>query len=155
MKPLLYQQLTKYLQSLLPESYRREFYSWIERGRIINQGADVTENSIELIHIRYNAVLYFDEFPYNQISPQELMVLIQGWLNTNDPMRCQLDLYETDFDLEILDDNTADLTFTIDFQEPITAVKNPQGMITVNGEKYALDEIEVNVADDISVQFKP
>ena len=109
----LYQQLTDFLLMKLPKRYHKNFYSWFENGKLINQGKAVTHNGIEIAHIKYDAVLWFDEFPYREINAAMLMAYIQIWLNENDCSRDQLDNYESDVDLEILDDQIADLSFKL------------------------------------------
>lgn len=150
-KKMRYQQLTDYLKSKLPQSYRRSLYSWMENGRLIDQGGQCTATGIEILHVRYDAVLFFDEFPYHEISAHYVMALIQLWLNENDPLRQVLDLSETPFDLDIVDDKTADLQFTVTFQEPLTAVDDPKGALLVDGNRYRLDEIEIDYATDVDV----
>lgn len=124
---LRYKQLTDYLLSKLPERYRPRFYAWMENGRLLNQGRTVTDNGVEIARIQYEAVFFFDELPFKEINALELMAHIQLWLNENDPDREILDYYETPFDLDIINDDVADLSFTITFNEPITAVKDEKG----------------------------
>ncbi|UWZ92176.1 phage tail protein [[Pasteurella] aerogenes] len=152
MKKYLYQQLTEFLLTKLPKRYHKHFYSWMEDGKLINQGSKLTYNGIEVAHIRYKAVLWFDQFPFTEIDATLLMSLIQVWLNENDLLRDTLDFHETDFELEILDEKTADLIFMIDFQEPITAMRDPQGELSIEGENYRLDEIDVYCAQQIDVE---
>ena len=149
---MLYQQLTDFLLSKLPKRYQANFESWIENGKLINQGKQVTTDGVEIAHISYDAVLFFNEFPFVEIRPDYLMAWVQIWLNDNDPMRDQLDQYETDFDIEMVSDELADLTFTIAFQEPLTAVKDSAGQLEIDGERYRLDEIEILIAQEIEIE---
>lgn len=115
---LKYQQLTDYLLEFLPQAYHGNFYSWIDQGDILNEGKTVTEQGEILFYLEYSATLYLHEFPYRQINPMQLMALLNDWIN-NDHERCVVDNYKTPFDLEIIDDQLADLSFNIDFREPI------------------------------------
>ena len=151
-RKMLYQQLTDFLLSKLPKRYQANFESWIENGKLINQGKQVTTDGVEIAHISYDAVLFFNEFPFVEIRPDYLMAWVQIWLNDNDPMRDQLDQYETDFDIEMVSDELADLTFTIAFQEPLTAVKDSAGQLEIDGERYRLDEIEILIAQEIEIE---
>ena len=151
-RKMLYQQLTDFILGKLPKRYQANFESWIENGKLINQGKQVTTEGLEIAHISYDAVLFFNEFPFVEIRPDYLMAWVQIWLNDNDPMRDTLDQYETDFDIEMVSDELADLTFTIAFQEPITAVKDSAGQLEINGEKYRLDEIEILTAQEIEIE---
>ncbi len=151
-RKMLYQQLTDFLLSKLPKRYQANFESWIENGKLINQGKQVTDEGVEIAHISYDAVLFFNEFPFVEIRPDYLMAWVQIWLNDNDPMRDNLDQYETDFDIEMVSDELADLTFTIAFQEPLTAVKDSAGQLEIDGERYRLDEIEILTAQEIEIE---
>ena len=151
-RKMLYQQLTDFLLRKLPKRYQANFESWIENGKLINQGKQVTDDGVEIAHISYDAVLFFNEFPFVEIRPDYLMAWVQIWLNDNDPMRDQLDQYETDFDIEMVSDELADLTFTIAFQEPLTAVKDSAGQLEIDGERYRLDEIEILTAQEIEIE---
>ncbi|TCJ98825.1 tail completion protein R (GpR) [Volucribacter psittacicida] len=146
-----YQQLTQHILTKLPIRYRNHFYSWIENGSLLNQGKNVTEQGVEIAHIKYDAVLFFDEFPYREISASYLMAIIQLWLNDNDEMRDILDEYEIKFELDIVDEKIADLTFTIEFLEKLTALEDVQGNLSINNKPYRLSEIEIYIANDFSM----
>ena len=151
-RKMLYQQLTDFLLSKLPKRYQANFESWIENGKLINQGKQVTDDGVEIAHISYDAVLFFNEFPFVEIRPDYLMAWVQIWLNDNDPMRDQLDQYETDFEIEMVSDELADLTFTIAFQEPLTAVEDTAGRLTIDGKNYRLDEIEILTVQEVAIE---
>lgn len=150
-KKMLYQQLTAFLLTKLPKRYHGNFYSWIEDGKLVNQGKQVTNNGIEICHIQYDGILFFNEFPFKEISPAYLMALMQIWLNENDDMRDCLDNYETPFDIEIINDDVADMSFTISFQEPLTAIEDDNGELEIEGERYTLSAIEIFTADEINI----
>ncbi|WP_424408081.1 phage tail protein [Pasteurella sp. PK-2025] len=150
---MLYQQLTEFLLTKLPERYYAHFHSWIENGKLLNQGKRVTDVGIEIAHIQYDAVLFFDEFPFREISAQKIMAYIQIWLNENDSLRDVLDEYETPFELEIINDDVADLTFTLTFQEPLTAVEDEDGEIEIDGKNYRIDDIEINLVSSIDLIY--
>ncbi|THA14546.1 phage tail protein [Rodentibacter pneumotropicus] len=150
-KKMLYQQLTGFLLTKLPKRYHGNFYSWIEDGKLLNEGRQVTDNGIEVCHLSYNGVFHFEALPFNEISPAYLMAFIQVWVNENDSIRDAFDDGEIPFDLDILDDNTADLIFTISFREPLTAMQDERGELQISGENYRLDDIEVFTAEYIDI----
>lgn len=153
-KKMLYQQLTDFLLTKLPKRYHGNFYSWMENGKLVNLGKQVTDNGIEICHIQYDGILFFDEFPFKEISPAYLMALIQIWLNENDEMRNILDNYETPFDIEIINDDVADMSFTISFQEPLTAIEDSRGELEIDGISYRLDNIAVFTAEEIDLDVQ-
>ncbi|KMK51477.1 hypothetical protein RO21_06065 [[Actinobacillus] muris] len=140
---LLYHRLTEYVLSLLPAHYRGNLYSWMESGKIINEGRNVTTHGIEIAHLEYEATLLFNELPFEQVNPLKLMVLIQNWLNEQDAMRYRLDIYEDPFDLEILDDSTADLAMQIKIREPILATEVETSDVEIDGICYELAPFEI------------
>lgn len=148
---MLYQQLLVFLQQKLPARYRKNLLAWMESGSLIDQGRNVTDEGIEIAHIRYKATFLFNELPFNQLNVAEIMANIQVWLNENDELRYQLDFAEIGFDVEIYDDSTADLTFDIEFQEPITAIKSERGKLIIDGENYQINPIPIYVAEEVEV----
>ena len=81
------------------------------------------------------------------------MAHIQLWLNENDELRYQLDFADTDFDVDIYDDDTADLTFIVEFQEPITATatKPAKDTLMIDGISYRINPIEIYIAEEVEV----
>lgn len=150
---MLYQRLLGFLQQQLPIRYRKNLLAWIESGTLIDQGKNVTAEGVEIAHIRYKATLLFNELPFNQINVAEIMAHIQLWLNENDELRYQLDFADTDFDVDIYDDDTADLTFVVEFQEPITAKATPPAKDTlmIDGISYRINPIEIYIAEEVEV----
>lgn len=148
---MLYQQLLVFLQQQLPARYRKNLLAWMESGTLIDQGKNITDEGIEIAHIRYKATFLFNELPFNQLNVAEIMANIQVWLNENDELRYQLDFAEIGFDVEIYDDSTADLTFDIEFQEPITAIKSERGKLIIDGENYQINPIPIYVAEEVEV----
>lgn len=150
---MLYQRLLGFLQQQLPIRYRKNLLAWIESGTLIDQGKNVTAEGVEIAHIRYKATLLFNELPFNQINVAEIMANIQLWLNENDELRYQLDFADTDFDVDIYDDDTADLTFIVEFQEPITATATPPAKDTlmIDGISYRINPIEIYIAEEVEV----
>lgn len=148
---MLYQRLLGFLQQQLPIRYRKNLLAWIESGTLIDQGKNVTDEGVEIAHIRYKATFLFNELPFNQLSVAEIMANIQVWLNENDELRYQLDFAEIGFDVEIYDDSTADLTFDIEFQEPITAIKSERGKLNIDGVNYQINSIPIYIAEEVEV----
>lgn len=151
---MLYQQLLVFLQQKLPARYRKNLLAWMESGTLIDQGKNVTAEGIEIAHIRYKATFLFNELPFNQINVAEIMAHIQLWLNENDELRYQLDFADTDFDVDIYDDDTADLTFVVEFQEPITATvvtKPAKDTLIIDGISYRINPIEIYIAEEVEV----
>lgn len=154
MKKLHYQKLTEFLIANLPERYHRHFYSWMQNGKMINEGKQVTETGVEIAQIEYQAVYFFDQLPFKSISPYWLLALIQTWLNNQEQDEWPFREPNIPFEIDMIDDNTAEFTITIDFREPITAKKDKSGNLNIHGETYRLDEIEINIAEEFNLVAK-
>ena len=153
MKKMLYQQLTDFLLAKLPESYRQNLYSWMEDGKLINEGGNVTQTGIVIAHIEYDAVLFFENLPFRKINPYKILAMIQIWLNENEYLRNVMDEYIAPFDIEVIDENSAEFSLTIKFREPITAELDSNGDLEIDGDKYRFDDIDVNVAEAFEVRW--
>lgn len=116
---LKYQDLTDNLVAKLPPRYQANFYSWMDNGEMIDEGKIVTDKGEILFYLEYSAELFFHELPFKQINPLQIMAAINLWLAENDLERYTQDEYKTPFDLTLLDDELADLSFTLKFREPI------------------------------------
>lgn len=141
---MLYKKLTSHILQFLPKGYQANFYSWIEDGKILNEGRNVTTYGIEVAHLEYRAELFFHQLPFTKIDPQKLMVVIQTWLNEQDIMRDWVDNYEIPFDLDIIDDTTADLSFSIQFREPILANEVDKSDLIIDGQYYEITPIDIH-----------
>lgn len=147
---LIYQRLTDYILQKLPKAYHGNFYSWLEDGAIVDQGKQLTANGEILFYLQYKAELLFHEFPFLEISPLVLMTYIKLWLDENDVERYRLDDHQIEFDLDITDDKTADLSFTIEFNEPIFITQvEKKGEIEIDGQQYNFAEPETQFAETI------
>lgn len=147
-----YQQLTDFLVKTLPSRYQKHLYSWIDNGRLINEGKQLTENGLILSTIEYDAIIYFDDFPFVEINPEQIMASLQIWLNEHSKSHCFYDEYQTPFDLSLMDDKTAKLQFTVKFREPLEAVKSETGNLIIDGNRYQLENVEICTAEQVNVK---
>lgn len=152
---MLYQKLTRYLLPHLPKNYQRNFYSWIEQGQLINSGRDLTQEGGVLAIMQTQCIFWFEELPFREINPKKIMALIQIWLNEN--INC--DVFddpnnEVDFELVLIDDNTADLQFRLVFNDKITLHRNDEGDLNLHGLTYSLDDVEIWTAEHFSLEAR-
>lgn len=150
-----YQQLTSYLLQFLPKDYQRNFYSWIENGRLINKGRDITEHGKLLAVMETECVFWFEELPFKKINPQKLMALIEIWLNENSD--CEYFPDENDeipFELVLLDDNTADLQFSLKFIDPLYLQADDGGEFNLHGEAFNLEAPEIWTAEHFDIEAR-
>lgn len=146
-----YQVLTDYLIQRLPSGYAYKFSSWIDRAELLPYGRNITQNGIELMQIQYDTTFYFDELPFKKIQPLALMAHIQSWLYEQDTTREEQDLANPEMTIELLDDNTAIVEFTLSFNESIYAIESETGDLMLNNKKYALGNIEIYTAHEFEI----
>lgn len=163
---LLYQALTDYLLGYLPLNYQPNFYSWMSKIKIINEGQTVVEQgeflteSVQVCEIEYDAVLWFEALPFKQIDPLKLMVLLNTWVQdcSNPYHDGAHDSYnynqQIEGELTPIDDETADLDFTLTFREPIYLVRDERGEIPLNGERYRLANIEIFTLENVPMRAR-
>jgi len=124
--------------------------TWMEEPRIKPIGRQETANCILLFQNEYDAVFSIERFPHKRHSPNVLFGNICTWLMTEDCERDENAQPRTDVD--ILDDDVADVEITISFTEDVYAIKDVNGDILYNGEQYRLaDAAEIDIAEDGSV----
>ena len=122
--------------------------SWVEDPRIIPSGCVVSGNAEGIILFRqeYNAVFSIERFPHKRHHVNELFGQVCAWLINNDGDREEI--AQPQIDVDILDDDTADIEITISFTEDVEAIKDPAGLIVVGGETYSLGAVVVDVAEE-------
>ena len=122
--------------------------SWVEDPRIVPSGSIVSgaAEGIILFRQEYDAVFSIERYPHQRHHVNELFGQVCAWLIENDADREEI--AQPNIDVDILDDETADIEITISFTEDVTAIKDPAGLIVVGGETYSLGAVVVDVAEE-------
>jgi hypothetical protein len=111
--------------------------SWVESPQIIPSGRCLTADGVILFRHEYDAVISIERYPHSRHPAELLFAHICAWLLDHDSDRDQIATPRTDVD--ILDDDTADIEITISFEEDVQGVSDPAGPIKLNGQRYRLD----------------
>lgn len=142
-----YHHLTDHLLAHLPAQYHGNFYSWLVKGKMLNNGGNITaetadfpKHSIQICQVEYEALFWFEALPFKEIDPLELLTRINVWLAENDVDYLELN-HEFPFEIEPVDDATVDLTLTVTFRENILGVEDENGNIANNGRKYRFSDV--------------
>ena len=124
------------------------FDSWVEDPKIVPSGSVLSGDAEGIILFRqeYDAVFSFERFPHKRHHVNELFGQVCAWLIENDSDRD--DIAQPHTDVDIRDDETADVEITISFTEDVEAIKDPAGLIVVGGETYSLGAAVIDVADE-------
>jgi hypothetical protein len=111
--------------------------SYVDDLQIVPAGRpNGTPGQIIITEKHYTATFYIERFPHGQISEDRLLAQISAWLIENDSTRT--DPLEFPLIVDVLDTETANLEFGIQFEEFVIAAEDPAGSIQLNGKKYAL-----------------
>lgn len=157
---LLYQKLTEYLLGFLPQSYYPNFYSWMSKVKIINEGKTIVEHSeylsqtIVLCEIEYEALLWFEALPFKQVNPLKIMAALNVWVQECEDGYPHNNNQQIEGELTPIDDDTADLDFTLTFREPIYLVESKDGDIFMDGKLYKLGEVEIYSLDNLPIRAR-
>ncbi|HBO5298378.1 phage tail protein [Pseudomonas aeruginosa] len=104
-----------------------------------------TEHGLHMGDMRYQAVIVLERFADH---PGRLMALIGSWLENHDSERADLDLPPAAFDIEQLDDDTADVELTLAFSEPQYLAEEADGEIQAFGKRWAFVPFDLWVAEE-------
>lgn len=138
------QQITQFLVNLNLVDVS-QIDSWVENPQIVPSGKSLGSGGIVLYRQEYDAVISIERFPHKNHPAELLFGQICAWLMESDPDRDEIAKPRTDVD--ILDDQTADIEITISFEENIEAVPDPAGTINLGGTLYRLADAVIDYAE--------
>lgn len=134
--------LTKYLkerQLVLPE----QLDSWTNQVNLeLIWKPDV--DGMRMGDMRYSATIAFERFADH---PGRLMALVGSWLEVNDPSRDRDELPAPKFDVDMLDNDLADVDITLEFNEPQYLAEDPAGEIVAFGKTWAFVPFDLWIAE--------
>lgn len=137
------QQLTQFLINLDLVAVE-QIDAWVENPRII-PAAKSNGRGILLYRQAYDAVISIERFPHKTHPAELLFAHVSAWLITNDSERDEIAQPRTEVD--ILDDDTADIEISIDFEEDIYITADPAGTIDLDGTLYRLADPQIDYAE--------
>lgn len=118
--------------------------SWVENPNIVPAG-ELRGDGIILYRQTYDAVISIERYPHKNHPAELLFALVCAWLMDNDADRDDIPTPQTDVD--ILDDETADVEITISFEEDVIGIEDPAGPIPFNGLNYRLADDVIDYAE--------
>jgi hypothetical protein len=121
--------------------------SWVENPQIVPAGTVRTAKGVVIYRQSYTAVIAIERFPH-KVHPAELLFAhISAWLIEHDGERFDNEDAKITTDVEILDDDTADILVSIDFVEEVEIVEDADGPIALAGKTWSLAGIEIDYAE--------
>lgn len=121
--------------------------SWVENPQMVPAGTVRIATGIVIYRQTYTAVIAIERFPHKRHPVELLFAHISAWLIDNDGDRFDDEDAKITTDVEIMDDNTADIEISIDFIEEVGMIEDALGTIMLSGKKYKLADIEIYYAE--------
>lgn len=129
--------------------------SFADEPRIVPSGkmetviTGVNQPGIVLYRQTYTATFFIERYPFNEHPVEELFGQVAAYLLENGNGTGEIPHPETD--VEILDDNTADIEFSVEFEQDVYAVEDPAGPIVLRGKNYAITTPVVDIATEADI----
>lgn len=140
--------LTGFIKSVMPPRAMQSFTSEMTGLKTIPAARDMGMGQVQLSVIRYDAELIWERFPYRECDPRLLMALLEVWLGMEIADRelfgqVGITNADPDWDVELIDEETAIVTVTVPMAERLVIVPDDQGDIPYQGGRYRLADAEI------------
>ncbi|WP_020411000.1 phage tail protein [Hahella ganghwensis] len=113
--------------------------SWMENGTLELADKSLGQG-VRICRLKYDAVLTLERYPGD---PQTLFAHLVIWLSDHDPDRDREGLAPPDVEVDVNDQDTADIEIRVSFYENIDLVKDDTGDIAFNGESWRLARVPI------------
>ena len=147
------QQLTDFLKKNLHEGVCSvEFSSEMDSIQFIPAQRDLGNGQYRMHIQQYDAVIAWGRFPYKQVDPRYIGILIDAWLNeTDDIDDIQLDLDRPSMDVDVIDEHQAVVIIQLQLAENVNMREDENGIVPMDGRRWVLCEPEYWVAEDSEI----
>lgn len=140
------QALSGAIKNLLPEKCHKDFDAWMQDGTV-RLTPKHGGTGLQLARLDYQAVFLIEDLPFKELDPAWVLATVAAWLQDHDSEREQFELPDPEYDVEPIDERTADLTISVQFSEPLHLLPNATGPISYDGQRYSVAPYEVWVAE--------
>lgn len=107
-----------------------------------------------LLHtMSYRAVYSIEGYVYNQYPIEQLSAQLVTWLGDNDD-RANLEDTMPSIEADLLDNETANIEITLQFEDDVYITPHEDGEIIYNGQRWRLESKEYDIAESASVVSK-
>jgi hypothetical protein len=121
--------------------------SWVEDPQIVPAGTVKTNDAVVIYRQTYTALIAIERWPHKAHPVELLFAHISAWLIDNDGDRFDDNDAKITTDVEIMDDDTADIEIGIDFIEEVEIVQDSGGPIFLNGFHWRLADAVIDYAE--------
>lgn len=117
-------------------------------GVLRGENGEPGREQVEVCIWIYNGVIQIERFPGQGTL---LVAEVMAWIQDNDMERDQTNLAPPEINIEGNDAFTCDIEISIDFEERLVILEDPQGRISFNGKKWNLAEPEIVPAESFTL----
>ncbi|MBD9643612.1 phage tail protein [Pantoea sp. PNT02] len=140
--------LTGFLNEFMPARAMQSFTSEMANLKTIPAAKELGLGQVRLSVIRYDAELIWERFPYRECDPRLLMALLEVWLAAGEEKRelfgrVGITNADPDWDIELIDEETAIVAVTVPMAEALIIVPDEAGNIPYQGGRYRLANAEI------------
>lgn len=140
------QALSCAIKAILPAKCHKDFDAWMQDGTV-RLTPKHGGNGVQLARLDYQAVFLIEDLPFKELDPAWVLATVAAWLQDFDAEREQFELPDPEYDVEPIDERTADLTISVQFSEPLYLLPDALGPITYGGKQYSVAPYDVWVAE--------
>jgi len=137
--------LAQHLESL-PGIARDQMEAFADLGKLCPCCKDLG-NGLEIGRFKYDAVISIERCPGTLASL--LLAVLLVWLAENDPDRDLLNLEDPDIDVTLEDEQTVFVQISVKFDEALSIVPDPNGLITWDDKQWRIDDVPVDLAQNL------
>ncbi|KXZ38506.1 hypothetical protein A0H77_01515 [Vibrio alginolyticus] len=141
--------LTDYIVSHLNSSVLdNKIEAWQERAVIVVDGEDRGNGGHIAAYWRYEAIISIEEFPHRLLDPRNVFALLACWLADYDQERDIHELDDPEITVDVINEESADVLIEIEMMEPIEMIPDEQGLITWRNQRYRVQAVPIDVAEE-------
>ncbi|WP_067095583.1 phage tail protein [Marinomonas atlantica] len=122
---------------------------WVENIQLRGSGKYDGTNVL-LYTQQYRAVFSIEHYAYKRYPVEQLFAQLVTWLSENDD-RSELDDPDLNIDVDVLDNDTADIEITVQFEEDVYITETEGGNITMKGKAWGLADPAYDIAESAQV----
>lgn len=121
--------------------------SWVENPTLTPSGKATTEGGYIIYRQQYDAVITIERYAHAAQPVELIFSHLTAWLMDNDNARSDNRNASINTEVDVLDEQTADIIISIGFYEDVEIVPDVDGPITFNGETFRLAESIIDYAE--------
>ncbi|MEK1977968.1 phage tail protein [Vibrio parahaemolyticus] len=141
--------LTDYIVSHLNSSVLdNKIDAWQERAAIVVDGEDRGNGGHIAAYWRYEAIISIEAFPHRLLDPRNVFALLACWLADYDRERDIHELDDPEITVDVINEESADVLIEIEMMEPIEMIHDEQGLITWRNQRYRVQAVPIDVAEE-------